>query len=510
MSTKPHFPWAPNQFDDPIQLIQRFKREPEELRMLAGADRALELFREASRRVPAYKDFLSSHGLDANKIKDIGDWPAIPPTDKSEYLRRYDRSELCWDGDLKGGRWTISTTSGSTGEPFYFPRSEDQDRQYALVAEMYLREHFQIQEKSTLYVVAFPMGAWIGGLFTYEAVQRVAHSGDYSLSVITPGINKVEILKAVKNLGHEFDQIIIGSYAPFLKDIIDDGIRMGLDWKEFNLGFIFSAEAFSEEFRDYVFKKTGLKNILLDTLNHYGTVDLGTMAHETPLAVLIRRLALKQPALLEALFGQNIKLPTLAQYIPELFYFEEVNGGLYCTAGSGYPLVRYDLKDNGGVLSLAQIKTIFAAHKIDLEAEAQGAGISHTVMNLPFVFVYERSDFSVSYFAFQIYPETIKKALAKDDLPDKLTGKFTMEVAYDTEGAQHLILHIELKPETAPTAQFEARVIEFIVQQLLLENSEYRRTHEEYAERVFPIVKFWPYEDASYFKPGTKQKWVAK
>lgn len=503
-----NFPWAPQNFENPVELLHKFKTEPEDVRMRAGAARAIELFRSAAERVPAYKKHLAAHNFDASNVHDIGDLVAIPPTDKSEYLRQYERAELCWNGQMKGPRWVISTTSGSTGEPYYFPRTEDQDKQYALTAELYLRTQFKIQERSTLYIVAFPMGAWIGGLFTYEAIRRVAERGDYALSIITPGINKLEVIKAVQNLGRDFDQIIIGSYAPFLKDIIDDGIRMGLNWADYNLGFVFSAEAFGEPFRDYIAAKTGLTNIYEDTLNHYGTVDLGTMSHETPLTTLIRRMALARPVLQEAIFGQIAKVPTLTQYIPELFYFEDINGDLFCTAASGLPLVRYDLKDKGGVISLAHMEKIFAESGLDLRAEAEAVGITHTIWNLPFVYVYERSDLSVSFFAFQIYPETVKNALASPMLAEQLTGKFTMAVEYNNEGTQQFFINLELKHGTSETPELHEQVTSAVVEKLLSQNSEYRRTHEEYAERVYPLLTFWPYEDPTYFRPGTKQKWV--
>src|SRR6202034_2208750 len=111
------------------------------------------------------------------------------------YLRKYRREELCWDGQFSEGQWVISTTSGSTGEPFYFPRTNFQDEYYALTAELYLRENFQIHHHKTLYINAFAMGAWIGGLFTYEAIHRVAQRG-YALSVINPGIYKAEVINS--------------------------------------------------------------------------------------------------------------------------------------------------------------------------------------------------------------------------------------------------------------------------------------------------------------------------
>lgn len=504
-------PFPAPHFGSPVDLLSRLRHESEDAWLARGAQRALALFRETAAHVPAYGRFLTSQTFDPATVRDIGDLASIPPTSKDNYLRQHPRADLCWNGDLAGQRWTISTTSGSTGEPFYFPRTSAQDDQYALSAELYLRTNFRIHERSTLYIVAFPMGAWIGGLFTYEALRRVGERGHYPLSIITPGINKAEVIKAVQNLGADFDQVIIGSYAPFLKDILDDGRRAGLNWADYNVKFIFSAEAFSETFRDHVAAKTGLTNIYTDTLNHYGTVDLGTMAHETPLAILIRRLALARPALYQTIFGQITKVPTLAQYLPEQFYFEsDAEGNLFCTAASGLPLVRYDLKDHGGVITLAQMTRHFADHGLDLLAEARSAGIADTIWNLPFVYVYERSDFSVSFYAFQIYPETIRKALAIGSLADQLTGKFTMLVDYDDAGQQQLHIHVELAAGTPETPDLHEAVQMVVVEQLLTDSSEYRRTHEEYGSRVYPHITFWPYEDATYFKPGTKQKWVTK
>jgi len=491
-------------------ILKDLRTRPEREFLDAGATKALKQFQEMARRVPAYREYLAARQFDAASVRTPAGFTSVPPVDKADYLRKYPRADLCWDGDLKSKSWIISTTSGSTGEPFYFPRGAEQDEQYALTAELYLRSNFKIHERSTLYIVAFPMGAWIGGVFTYEALRRVAENGPYALSIITPGINKQEVIKAVQNLARDFDQIIIGSYAPFLKDIIDDGIRAGVDWPSYNLGIVFSAEGFSEKFRDYVAAKTGLKNIYTDTLNHYGTVDQGTIAHETPVCILIRRLALANPELYQAIFGQPTKIPTLCQYHPEHFYFEDHDGDIYCSADSGLPLVRYDLKDRGGVITLARMEKIFAEQGLNLRDEMAAAGIADTLWNLPFVYVYERSDFSVSFFAFQVYPETVRNALAQGDFPEKLTGKFTMTVDYDTEGQQQLTIHLELKPETPESAEMEEAARAAIVERLLQENSEYRQTHQEYGERVHPKLVFWLYEHPTYFRPGTKQKWVQK
>ncbi|HEY1064410.1 MAG TPA: hypothetical protein VGE30_03930 [Candidatus Saccharimonadales bacterium] len=488
-------------------LHRRLQKDTEGKWQRRGQARALQLFHAMAHRVPAYKDFLQSQNFSPGSVRSIEDFRHIPTIDKDNYLRKYPKEMLCWDGEFSHGQWVISTTSGSTGQPYYFPREVSQDWQYAITAELYLRANFQIHKKSTLYIVAFPMGAWIGGLFTYEALKIVAEHGGYELSIITPGIHKQEVINAVKQLGKSFDQVIIGAYAPFLKDILDDGEREGIVWSEYDLGFVFSAEAFSEKFRDYVLDKTQAENPFLATLNHYGTVDLGTMAHETPETVMIRR-ALVEHDSLQGIFPEDNRQPTFAQYNPELFYFEEQEHNLLCTAYSGLPLVRYDLKDYGGVLRREDVHGRLQEAGYDVAAAAKAAGITQAQWNLPYVYVYERNDFSVSYYAFQLYPDTVRRALQHDHLDKSVTGKFTMAVDYNNEGRQQLHIHIELKHGVATSDKLAKNILEQVHDRLIAESSEYRETHKMIGAAALPVVHLWEYENPDYFRPGTKQKWV--
>jgi phenylacetate-CoA ligase len=496
-------------YEDAAKLHARLQAEPEQLWQARGAERALKQFHAMAEQVPAYKDFLKSRAFAPSQVRSTDDFQRIPPIDKDNYLRKYPKEMLCWGGEFSHRQWVISTTSGSTGQPYYFPREHRQDGQYATTAELYLRANFRIHERTTLYIVAFPMGAWIGGLFTYEALKIVAERGKYSLSIITPGIHKQEVINAVKQLAGSFDQIIIGAYAPFLKDILDDGEREGIDWKSLQVGFVFSAEAFSEKFRDYVHYKTGATDVLTQTLNHYGTVDMGTMAHETPESIMIRRMLVARNDL-QLLFPEKDRQPTFAQYNPEQFYFEAVENSLFCTADSGLPLVRYDLKDYGGVLERRVLHETLAQKGYDVNRLAKERGITGTQWNLPYVYIYERNDFSVSYYAFQLYPDMVRRALQHDDLAHKLTGKFSMQVAYNDAGRQEFSIHVELKHGVEPSDVLREETLQFVQEGLVKESSEYRETYKMIGPDAMPIIYLWNYEDPTYFRPGTKQKWVVK
>ncbi len=495
----------------PVVWSRLLRTKPESYWIKRGERMVLQLFAKASIHVPAYARFLKTRLRHPSTITSMRAFQRVPVIDKDSYLRTSSLPELCWDGNLAQSRMVISSTSGSSGEPFYFPRTSEQDLQYAALAEMYLRSNFLIHRKSTLYIVGWGMGVWIGGVFSYSSVRIVAERGKYDLSIITPGTNQDEILKAVQTLGPYYDQVIIGGYPPMIKDLVDEGNRRNISWKKYHTKFIFSAEGFSEQFRDYICTQTDLKNPYRDTLNHYGTVDLGTMAHETPLTILIRRLARTNTALNMDLFGDPHRQPTLAQYIPELFYFEEYKGGIICTAQSGLPLVRYDLKDIGGVKSFKEIHAIFEKHGILLSKEIARVHIEDTVWNVPFVFVFERSDFTVKLSGANIYPEEIRRVLEDPQIARFVTGKCTIRVDVDEHMDQYLMVHVELKRFNSPEVGLKNIIQDRIVYELLQYNSEYAYLYKNLPiERMAPRVTLWPFGDAMYFGAPGKHRWVRK
>ena len=113
--------------------------------MTRGRKMAVKLYTAMNVRVPAYRRFLQKKGVRAQ----VG-FTSLPLTDKDAYLRTYPLSDLCWDGDLASQQTIISATSGSTGEPFYFPRTAEQDLQYAAVAEMYRSEERRVGKECRL------------------------------------------------------------------------------------------------------------------------------------------------------------------------------------------------------------------------------------------------------------------------------------------------------------------------------------------------------------------------
>lgn len=484
--------------------------EPRERLWLAEQKRdALKIFHAAAKRVPAYKDFLKRRAIDPGAIKTWDDFQSVPPTDKKTYLRQYPLEELVWDGTL-AKPLVFTATSGSTGEPFYFPRTNELDWQSSIAHEMFFKNGLAEQDSPTLVIVAFGMGIWIGGLITYKAFEIASLRGRYPISIVPTGINKREIFNALKNLAPHFRQTIIAGYAPFIKDIIDESPAEGIDFKSLNARFIFAAEVFTETFRDYIAEHAHIRNIYLDTMNVYGSADIGTMAYETPTAILIRRLLSINRKVFQQVFSSCEKTPTLAQYNPLFITFEALRNEVLLTGDNAIPLVRYAIGDRGGVLAFHEVTETLKEYGIDFYKEAKRAKIDAHISELPFVYVYDRTDMSTTLYGLQIYPEVIREALLEEPLSESLTGKFTVISKFDDKQNQYLEINIELRKHNKASHVLQKAATEKIVQVLRRKSSEFRELSDYLKERAFPKLVFWPAEDPTYFKPGTKQQWVKK
>jgi phenylacetate-CoA ligase len=471
--------------------------------------KVVEVFNTAIKEVPAYKDFIAGYDIKPSTIKTYTDFLQVPSVTKKNYLRAFPWNDLCKRKYLVEESLVMTSTSGSTGQPFYFPRVRDIDLQSAVCHKMFLTSTQIPKNTSTLIIDCFGMGVWIGGLLTYQAFKHVGEDGT-PLSIITPGISKHEIFQALKNLGPHYNTIILCGYPPFIKDVVDEAENYGVVWKNYHIKIIFAAEAFSETFREYIVNAVGIKDIYRDTMNIYGSADLGTMAQESPVCILLRRLALQNQNLYVKLFGQATRLPTLAQYIPDFITFESENNSIYCTGDNVLPLIRYEIGDSGGVFTYDEVIKICKEEGIDLQTEAKKVGIEDTLTELPFVYVYERSDFSASFYGAIMYPEFIKKGLAHESISDFVTGKFVMYTKNDEKENQFLEINIEMKHHQKSNKKIHAEVLSSVHMSLLTHSAEYKKLSESLGDRVYPKLVFWSYEDETYFKIGGKQKWVKK
>lgn len=462
---------------------------------------ALELFHNVAASVPAYRAFLAEHAIAPGDVRSPADFARLPLVTKANYLRRYALADLCRGGNLAGCDF-VAVSSGSTGQPTFWPRFVADEFQIAPRFEQVFRDSFHADERRTLAVVCFALGTWVGGMFTASCCRYLAAKG-YPITVITPGNNKDEILRVVAELGPAYDQVVLLGYPPFLKDIVDAGRARGLDWSRFAIKLVLAGEVFSEEWRTLVGERTGSTNPNADSASLYGTADAGVLGNETPLSVCVRRWLADHPAAAAALFGEP-RLPTLVQYDPLSRFFELHAGTLLFTGDNGIPLIRYHIADNGGLIGYDELLAFLAGHGFDPLA-ALGAG-ARGARRLPFVYVFGRSHFTISYFGANIYPENVTVGLEQPAIKEWVTGKFVLESREDTDRNRYLAITVELAPGAAPDAAMAQAIGESILVQLRRLNSEFANYVP--AEYQPPRVMLRPTGDPEYFPVGVKHRYT--
>jgi len=464
----------------------------------------LALFREVAADVPAYRELLRAHGVDPAAVRTPEDFARLPLVTKEGYLRRHPLAARCRGGDLSTCDF-VAVSSGSTGEPTFWPRFVSDELAVAARFEHVLHDSFEADRRRTLAVVCFPLGTWVGGMFTASCLRHLAVKG-YPITTVTPGNQKAEILRVVRALAPSFEQTVLLGYPPFLKDVVDAGLADGVRWSELGVKLVLAGEVFSEEWRALMAERAGLARPLHDSASLYGTADAGVLGNETPLSVCIRRFLAERPDAARAVFGEA-RLPTLVQYDPLTRWFEEHEGTLVFSADGGVPLVRYHVDDSGGVLPYATMIARLRDLGLDAEAEVRRQG-ERGVRPLPFAWVFGRSHFAVSYYGANVFPETVSIALEQPETRGWVTGKFVMEVKEDA--ARDRQLHVAVELATGAEAG-DARVdlaADAIVKVL-------RRLNSEFAgyvppERQRPRVTLWPAGHPEYFPAGVKHRYARK
>ncbi|GAB7037144.1 MULTISPECIES: phenylacetate--CoA ligase family protein [Catenuloplanes] len=450
----------------------------------------LGLFRDTVSDVPAYRKFLLARDVDPDAVVSVDQ---IPLTSKSDYHHRYPLPERCRGGRVTGGD-IVALSSGSSGTPTVWPRSARDERGGAARMAHILRDAFHADERTTLAVVCFALGHWVGGMYVAGICRRLAAEG-YPITVAPAGNDIDEVLRVVDELGGHYEQVVLLGYPPFVKNVIDSGLARGVDWAAYRIKIVMAGEVISEQWRDLIGLRAGMTDPASDVANMYGTADGGVLATETPLSVRIRRFLAGRPDLASAVFGDS-RLPTLAQFDPATHLFETVPGGTLAFSTDGtVPLIRYHIADEGGLIGYDDLIALCRGHGFD---PGDGA-------DLPFVFVFGRSMFTVSFFGANVYPEDVAVALEQPGIADWATGRFVLRTLEDVDRDRRLNVVVEVAGGASGTETRRRAAAEAIRAELLRVNNEF--AHYVPAGYQTPDVELRAADDPEFFPPGIKHRY---
>jgi len=222
----------------------------------------------------------------------------------------------------------------------------------------------------------------------------------------------------------------------------------------------------------------------------YGATDLEIgIAGESPIAVAIRREARDNPELRHAIFGNDSRLPMLFHYNPMMHYIEiNAKKELVFTItrlNVLSPRVRYNIHDEGGIMEFGEMIAKCKASGFDIK-KSFGEKFD-SMPKLPFMWIYGRTDSTVSVMGANIYPEDLEQCLYAEPELAKITRSF------------FLSLHEEANAEVRPVFTFEivnAEITEELkecfqkkmLERLIALNADFKEAWHEHSETLIPII----------------------
>ncbi|MBF0122173.1 MAG: phenylacetate--CoA ligase family protein [Candidatus Omnitrophica bacterium] len=445
--------------------------------------RAAKEFLLTYKRVPAYKKFLEANhwSCRSTNIQEI--FSSLPVMDKKNYILAYTTEERCLDGKFFEEGVVIDESSGSTGIPFNWVRGVKERDTVKDVIGVYLRYCFGDQKYIVLNM--FSMGAWATGFNMALASQSLG-----VVKSIGPDIDK--ILRTMQFFGNKYPYILNG-YPPFLKYLMDEGEKRGFKWKDYRIHILVGGEGMSEGLRDYLlqYAKT--------VFSGYGASDLEIgMAGENPLSVMIRKLCVEDRALRQTLFGEDQRLPMLFQYNPLDHFIEIIEKEIVVTISKPWtlsPRIRYNIKDEGGMITFDDMKGRLKRHHIDLlELERK---CQYPRWYLPFLYVYGRKDSTISIMGANIYPEDVESIVYSDAILARNINSFSLSLIDDLQGNPRPCFEFELS-DMEQRSQVESILGRILSVGLARLSLDYKKAREEYAQAVEPVIKIYAMNEGPF------------
>ena len=278
-------------------------------------------------------------------------------------------------------------------------------------------------------------------------------------------------------------------YPPFLKLLVDNS---EINWKEYNITFIFGGESMTEGMRDYLMQK-GIKNIY----SSLGASDLElNISAENDFTISLRKLLRSNARLRDRLLQHNGALPMLFQYSPSDFLFESSETGelivTICRPGYIAPKIRYNIHDRGHVVRLKELYSILE------ELNISRSDISPPQTDLPILFHYGRADMTVSFFGSNISPTDIQEAIYNLPSLAEITNSFCLNVAEDDEGNKRLIISFELQNGKDQTGVHTKQLQVEFFDQLARTNQDFREAKKMLTSNDQTVIEFHDFAEGPF------------
>lgn len=482
---------------NPSFLIFFLKITPPALLHILSELRMLQVYYQAKNEVPAYKNFLKENKV-TDTIKNFNDFTRIAPIQtKENYIYKYSITDRCREGNFPYGG-NIDESAGSSGKATMWVRSTKEEELLQRLINFAMHYTFKAFSKNNIIVLnCWSTGPWATGIKFSMLAQR-------STVVKSIGTDKRNAVDTITTLGDKFEYVI-GGYPPFVKEILDYGEEIGVDWKKYKLNIVTGGEGFSEGWRNYI--KDRINGSYGEVFSAYGAsdIDIG-IGFETNFTIKLRQLADKDKEFSELLFGKYT--PTFVGVYNPLVYLIEQKGEelLFSTANPDIwaPKIRYNLKDAGKIYKFQDLKKIIQSSKFRNKINFDD------VLKLPIIIIYGRSDGTVSLDGANIYPYDIQDAIYRSKHA-KYFDSFFLETDYTSDKSMIFKVSIELTEGKHKNDfnQLDYEEIQTTIRETLLKkNKDYRESWQNNPDSLEPRIVLLNKSEGIFLQNSSKLKKV--
>jgi len=399
---------------------------------------ALEAFRRAGLRVPAYRAFLEESGVSPESVRGPEDWSRVPVSDKRSTFGRFPIDQLCLDGRL-GRLGTVLTSSGHSGRFAYGLTPAEGMAEAVRWIDDLLDFVFEVRARPTLLINCLPMGVKVS---------------TQACTLAETSVRPDMVVGLVRTFAAHFSQIILVGEAAFVKHTLEQGRREGVVWRDHCVHLILGEEPLAENARKYLegimgVEPAGPRRGMVVSSMGVAELGLNLFSEVPPVAALVplRRALHGDARLRRAMLGAADWVPALFTYDPRRIFveFDHARRLIVTTLDPRLPLplVRYATGDRGSVLRLDP----------RVRPAAEAAGVPWEVLEtVPIVAIEGRGE-HVMAGAEAVYPEAVKEGLYHNvALAELTTANFRL-----SSGRERARVRIQLSPGVRAEPQLAER-----------------------------------------------------
>ncbi len=464
-----------------LQVLRRFDPAP----VLTSVQRkkALAVARKAAREVPAYREFLKTHGWAPKDVEKISwpQWGQLPVTDKDTYIRKYPIEQRCLNGNLPM-RGKIDESGGASGQPTEWVHSLEEEGPLLETIGLY-RKIWWPDAREIILVNAFSCGPWSGGVTLTLLLRN-------DMLVKTVGTDIEGVLQTLRSFGPKY-QYIISGYPLFLSEIL----KRDFPWNDYRVDLITGGDAHSIGWQQQVEKQINGR-----VVSAYGASDINVgLGVQTPLTHAIRSALLHEEKLRHRLSWYG-EVPMIFQFNPLNIFVEQNERELvmtYLTPFKAHPIVRYNLHDEGRVFTYRELRALITSH-----APALSTLFEQSHLRLPFLIVEGRSDGAISFDGANVQPSQIEDILS--GVPE--VNRFKM---LRRENPPHFVVLVEVEGVSSVDESLRGRLSQTLKKELARRNRDFAESLEA-NPALEPHVILLRSQHPIFGMDERKYRWVVK